>query len=127
MKPTGTYFIPVLLVLISLPASSIELSFPVQSGNHQYQLVDFELPEPIRVRVIDSIGNPVEGVEVFFRIAETPGKAGGFHCSPARAITNEDGIASARVTLGPESGQYQVLARIQGDVATDTILFSFHA
>jgi len=84
-------------------------------------MVDFELPEPIRARVIDSIGNPVEGVEIFFRTAQTPGEAGGFHCNPTSAISNVDGIAVTRVTLGPEPGQYQVLARIQGDLSTDTI------
>lgn len=145
MKHAGTFVISVLLALTALAfphsissqdtlsarpggdVSLVQLSFPVQSGNHQYQLVDFELPEPIRARVTDSVGNPVEGVRVWFRTAEMPGKAGKFHCSPPDAVSNKEGLVTARVTLGPDPGQYQVIARIQGDADADTLLFSFHA
>ncbi len=37
----------------------LHLSYPVSSGNSQQQMVDFTLPEPIRVLVTDGEGQPV--------------------------------------------------------------------
>jgi phosphate:Na+ symporter len=109
------------------PASNLQITFPVQSGNHQYQVAGFELPEPVLARVIDSIGNPVEGIRVYMYTSEKPGKAEGFSCQPSSVVSNEDGIATFRVILGSEAGQYQAMARIEGNIKSDTILFSFHA
>ena len=145
MKPLRTYCIPFLFLITvlfpplhasvqdTIPASedsftpALQLTFPVQSGNHQYQLVDFELPEPIRVRVADPYGNPIEGIRVFFRTVEKPEGAKGFRCLPDSGTSNDVGIAMTQVSLGSVPGQYQVMARIQGNIASDTILFSFHA
>ena len=50
----------------------LHLSVPVSSGNNQQQMVDFTLPEPIRVLVTDGEGQPVPGSTVFFRTASQP-------------------------------------------------------
>ncbi len=105
----------------------LQLSFPVQSGNHQYQLVNFNLPEQVRVKVSDRHGNPAAGVRVFFISAEKPEESEGFRFEPEIAVSNDEGIATTQVRLGSEPGQYRLLARIQGDIAADTILFSFQA
>ena len=103
------------------------LSFPVSSGNHQQQMVDFPLPEPIRVRVTDREGKPVAGCPVFFLPASQPDQSTGFTCLPETAVTDSAGYAACQVTLGSVAGPYQVLARTRGNIQADTLLFSFEA
>lgn len=105
----------------------LHLSFPVNSGNHQQQMVDFTLPEPIRVQVFDGEGQPVCGQTVFFRTASQPGKPGGFSCQPEITITDTAGYATSEITLGSVPGHYQVLVRTQGNIQNDTLLFHFEA
>jgi len=105
----------------------LHLSFPLSSGNHQQQMVDFTLPEPIRVQVRDGEGQPVSGCTVFFRAASQPDKSTGFSCQPEVTLTDSAGFASCAITLGSVPGQYQVLARTQGNIRDDTLLFHFEA
>lgn len=107
--------------------SGFQLDFPLQSGNHQSQIVGFELPQPIRARVTDKEGNPAEGVPVYFQVAEKPEKSTGFRCLDDRVVTDSLGIAVSRVVIGSSPGSYQLMARIQGDLRSDAILFSFTA
>ena len=103
------------------------MTFPVGSGNHQQQMVDFTLPEPIRVLVADRDGKPVPGQTVFFRTAGQPDKSTGFSCQPAVSVTDSTGYAICEVTLGSVPGHYQILARTQGNIQDDTLLFNFDA
>jgi len=103
------------------------LLFPVSSGNYQQQMVDFTLPEPIRVLVTDREGRPVRGSTVYFRTASQPDKATGFSCQPEITVTDTAGHASCQVTLGSVPGHYQVLVRTQGNMQADTLLFHFEA
>jgi len=105
----------------------LHLSFPVASGNNQQQMVDFTLPEPIRVLVTDGDGQPVPGCSVFFRTANQPGKSTGFSCQPEVALTDSAGYATCEITLGSVPGHYQVLVRTQGNIQDDTLLFNFEA
>ncbi len=105
----------------------LHLFFPVNSGNHQQQMVDFTLPEPIRVQVTDGEGRPVCGQTVFFRTASQPGKPSGFSCQPEITITDTAGYATSEITLGSVPGHYQVLVRTQGNIQHDTLLFHFEA
>jgi len=105
----------------------LHLSYPVNSGNHQQQMVDFTLPEPIRVQVTDGEGQPVCGQTVFFRTASQPGKPNGFSCHPEITITDTAGYATSEITLGSVPGHYQVLVRTQGNIQNDTLLFHFEA
>src|SRR5688572_1231093 len=61
------------------------------------------LSERVIVRVVDAASNPLPGVTVTFTAA-----AGG-SVSPATSVTNDDGEASTRWTLGPTPGN-QVLS-----------------
>jgi phosphate:Na+ symporter len=105
----------------------LHMSFPVGSGNNQQQLVDFTLPEQIMVLVTDAHGRPAPGQSVFFIPASQPAQASGFICNPEMAVTDGAGIASCQVTLGSAAGNYQVLARVQGNIQADTLLFNFKA
>ena len=69
------------------------------------------LSERVIVRVVDASNNPLPGVAVTFTVA-----AGG-SVSPATTVTNDDGEASTRWTLGPTPGQ-QVLSVSAGGQST---------
>ena len=45
------------------------------SGDDQLGGAGAELPAPLRVRVLDQFGDPVEDVDVTFSVAENPGEA----------------------------------------------------
>jgi len=105
----------------------LHMSFPVGSGNNQQQMVDFTLPEPIRVLVTDGEGLPVPGQVVIFRTTNKPDKSTGFSCQPEVAVTDTAGHASCQITLGSVPGHYQILVRTQGNIQDDTLLFHFEA
>jgi phosphate:Na+ symporter len=105
----------------------LHMMYPVNSGNHQQQMVDFTLPEPLRVLVTDEKGRPFPGQNVYFRTASQPDKSTGFSLHPEIAITDTAGFASCEVTLGSVAGHYQVFVRTQGNIQADTLLFHFEA
>jgi phosphate:Na+ symporter len=121
------YHRPILVGSDTAFRPDLYLLFPVSSGNYQQQMVDFTLPEPIRVLVTDREGQPVRGSTVYFRTASQPDKATGFSCHPEIAVTDTAGHASCQVTLGSVPGHYQVLVRTQGNMQADTLLFHFEA
>ncbi|HEU0015526.1 MAG TPA: Ig-like domain-containing protein, partial [Longimicrobium sp.] len=65
------------------------------SGDAQTAAAGTELPQPLVVRVTDERGRPVRGQEVSWVVTQ-----GGGSVSPAEAVTDADGLASARWTLG---------------------------
>ena len=74
-------------------------SLALVSGGGQTGGVDTLLPQPITVKVTDSLSNPVSGFLVGFAVA-----SGGGSVSPPNATTNASGQASASWTLGPTVG-----------------------
>lgn len=66
------------------------------AGDAQTGLLGAPLPDSIAVRIVDSYGNPVPGVQVSW----VPGVGNGA-VSPASSPTNAQGIAKTRWTLGP--------------------------
>lgn len=117
--------LPRSMMAVSVP--DLHLSIPVGSGNNQQQMVDFTLPEPVRVLVKDSTGQPVPGCTVYFRTASQPDKSKGFSCQPEITQTDSNGYATCKITLGSVPGHYQVLVRTQGNIRADTLLFNFEA
>ncbi|MGH7471788.1 MAG: Ig-like domain-containing protein, partial [Longimicrobiales bacterium] len=74
-----------------------------------------QLPTPVAVRVLGSDNQPLPGVTVTFSAAQ------GGTVSPASAVTNEDGLASTRWTLGNTAGQNVLTARVSASVSTTII------
>lgn len=74
----------------------------VVSGDLQTGTVGEELPQPLVVRVVDDAGRPVRDQLVNFVVT-----AGGGSVFAGAAITNEDGEARERWTLGTVSGDTQ--------------------
>ena len=61
------------------------------------------LPDSLKVKVTDTLDNPLSNFLVSFSITEGGGKING-SANPQEIFTDEDGIARAQWTLGPISG-----------------------
>jgi hypothetical protein len=72
----------------------------------------------ILFEVLDSNGNPLEGVEVIFDIVVTPG--GGASILPDSASTNSEGIAMVRLYSGTVAGPVTVSATIDLPMTVQT-------
>lgn len=91
-----------LLELLVRPSAT---EIRIVSGNGQSARIGTELPQPLRVRVVDRRGNGVGGVTVEFAV-----KHGGGRVSAARILTASNGEASTRWTLGSVVGEQRVEA-----------------
>jgi len=78
------------------------------SGNGQVQLIGSALPTPLTVRVTAG-GQPKSGVTVVFAVA-----SGSATVAPSSAITDANGQASTRVTLGSSPGDVSITASVNG-------------
>jgi hypothetical protein len=74
----------------------------VVSGDLQTGTVGQELPQPLVVKVVDDAGRPVRDQLVNFRVTH-----GGGSVFAGSAITNREGIAQERWTLGTVAGDTQ--------------------
>jgi adhesin/invasin len=79
------------------------------SGDGQSALVGTSLAEPLVVRAHDGSDNPVAGLAVAWIVRE-----GGGSLAPATSITDADGRASSRWTLGNAPGRNSATAVISG-------------
>jgi hypothetical protein len=95
------------------PAARLEII----AGNAQSAPVLTELPQPVVVKVTDANGHVVNGQVVNFVVT-----AGGGHVFAGTAITNNDGLAQERWTLGGVAGAPQTLEARAVDSATGAAL-----
>ena len=91
-----------------------------ESGDNQSGAVGTALDQPLVVRVVDPLGNPVSGQTVSWSVV------GGGSIDPASSVTGTDGIASAERVLGPTAGTQQALATAEG-LAGSPITFTHTA
>ncbi|WP_340103379.1 filamin/ABP280 repeat domain-containing protein [Rhodohalobacter sp. 8-1] len=84
------------------------------SGDNQNGAVTEQLSNDFVVRVDDAFDNPVPNENVEFAITNTPAGASGQNLSNTSTVTNLDGEASTRLTLGDTPGTYTVEASISG-------------
>lgn len=70
-------------------------------GNNQSGAPGAALRDPAQVRVVDVFGNAVSEVGISFAAT-----SGGGLASPAVAVSDANGVASAEITLGVSSGVY---------------------
>ena len=103
------------LVLLGMASCITEPDVPqpaaleVVSGNHQIQGRGRNLHEPIVVRALDDIAQPMAGVEIDFGL--DPG--GGF-VEPRSAVTDSTGEASVTWVLGDVPGPQFLTAQAAG-------------
>jgi len=96
-------------------AASVNGAGP-DAGDGQSGEVNSTLPEPLIVLVEDAAGNPVPGVTVVWTAT-----LGGGSLDPSTSVTDADGRAQTRWTLGPETGEQQATASVES--VSDTKLF----
>jgi VCBS repeat-containing protein len=80
----------------------------IVSGDNQSAPVGSALPDSLVVRVTDSNGNPVAGVQVDW----TTDGAGGV--SPSSGVSDDDGLAAAERVLGTSAGTHTTQAASAG-------------
>ena len=66
------------------------------------------LEEPVKLKVVDDNGNPVENAKVYFSISSSPEKKLSAVCNPAKTVTDKEGIAQTKVKIGEDTGVYRV-------------------
>jgi alpha-tubulin suppressor-like RCC1 family protein len=84
------------------PKAGPPASLAVVSGDEQRAPVGQDLPQPLVVKVTDARGRPVEGQLVNFRVA-----SGGGSVYAGSSLTNKDGLAQERWTLGTVAADSQ--------------------
>ncbi len=89
------------------------------AGDGQSARTGSELPASLVVRVVDDQGNPVPAATVTWSVA-----AGGGTISPASTATDDQGLVSARWTLGPTPGPNSADATVPG---VNPVTFSANA
>jgi hypothetical protein len=78
------------------------------SGDGQGGPVGAALAEPLVVRVVDPLGNPVSGQTVTWT------SIGGGTVDPASSVTGANGESSTQRTLGPSAGEQSTQAAAEG-------------
>jgi hypothetical protein len=104
----------------SQPASPrVTARLEILAGNGQTGAPGEELPNALTVRALDSIGRPVSGQIINFRVVQ-----GGGSVFAGANVTGADGIAREFWTLGPRGGEAQVLeARAVDNATSQKIVF----
>jgi hypothetical protein len=92
-----------------LPNEGRPAALAVVTGNNQTASGGQALPNPLVVRATDSQDRPVGQIRVAFVVT-----AGGGTTQPDTAVTDNDGRASSRWTLGMSPGTQTVAARVVG-------------
>jgi hypothetical protein len=93
--------------------SRIPASMEIVSGQGQSGTAGAELPNPLVARVLTSSGQPVPGQIVNFRVLK-----GGGSVFAGAAVTNNDGLAQERWTLGKSVPDSQVVEARAVDAST---------
>ncbi|HEY1333677.1 MAG TPA: Ig-like domain-containing protein, partial [Myxococcaceae bacterium] len=89
--------------------ASIPTSLVRVSGDDQTAPAGFQLPDSLVVRLLDDNGNGVGGRTVTWVVPSGAGVV-----SPVNAVTNVDGFAVTRWTLGPTVGSFTLSAVFSG-------------
>jgi hypothetical protein len=94
---------------LTLPDDSSPAALRAVSGDGQQGTVGSMLDEPLVVRLTDASARPIAGVPIVFEFTSDVPAA---QVDPEQGETNSEGVASAEVRLGSETGSHQVEARV---------------
>jgi hypothetical protein len=112
---------------LTLPGSSATgLELSVVGGDSQIGTVGQFLPQPVKVQVTADDGTPMAGRRIAFLTSSGDADAG---FEPDTAVTNPQGEAFARWSLGTAPGTYMGEARVvaEGDTAVKSVSFQADA
>jgi Big-like domain-containing protein len=105
------------LLLPEPPGGGDNVALSKYHGDEQIGTVGEQLPFPLEVRVLTARELPAAGREIAFAVSDP---ASG-QVSPAVAITNADGVATARWVLGTTAGPHVVTAQLVGGEAENQV------
>lgn len=94
-------------VFDATPLSAAPASDTIIGGNGETATIGAALPDSIAIRARDKYGNPAAGDTVHWTIT-----GGGGTVSPLASVTNANGVAKARWTMGPVSTTNTLTATI---------------
>jgi phosphate:Na+ symporter len=97
------------------------------SGDRQHQVILQPLTKPFSVIVTNKLGKRIEGVTVYFEMAQIPDGSWQYEVMPQVAVTDSLGVAVSYFTLGSVVGEYQVSARIVTTEPHSFVLFTAYA
>ena len=104
----------------SEPGVQVPAALQIVAGDEQEGVVGEELPGPIMVRVLDDDGDPIQGQLVNFRVT-----AGGGAVFAGASLTNAQGIAQERWTLGTSTvEEHRIEARAVDPETGAAIVFA---
>ena len=101
-------------------------SLAYSSGNNQQGTVTAQLTDPFVVQVLDSLSNPVEGTSVTFSVDSVgayPEGGNDYVIHTVSALTDANGYASTKFTLGSKAGFYLVSAH-NSQLRNSPVVFS---
>jgi phosphate:Na+ symporter len=70
------------------------------------------LEKPMKLKLIDDNGNPVENAKVYFSVSSSPEKKTTAVCSPSKVMTDKDGVAETNIKIGEKTGVYTIDAEV---------------
>jgi adhesin/invasin len=91
------------------------------SGDNQQATVGTQLPQQLRVRVLDRLGSPIQGMQVHFVMSANGGEISVFN-----GLSNADGDVETTWTLGTLAAAHTVTASVNG-VEGATAVFGANA
>jgi phosphate:Na+ symporter len=83
----------------------------LEGGNQEAYTGEY-LDKPVKLKVVDKTGAPVENAKVYFSVASSPEKKVTAKCNPSSTTTNKEGIAETKIKVGEETGVYNIEAEI---------------
>jgi alpha-tubulin suppressor-like RCC1 family protein len=89
------------------------------SGDQQVGPIAQTLTQPIKVKVVDAGGQPVQGATVTFSV-----RAGGGSLNPVANVSGADGIVTTTWTLGSTLGANKAVAVLTGAFVLDSAVFN---
>ncbi len=97
------------------------------AGDRQTGVANFVLPLSVQIRVLDAIGQPVNGSSIVFRIVAGDGKVEG--TDSTTVPSDENGFAAAMWRLGKTAGLQKVRAYVvdQPEIFMDFIATATHS
>jgi len=109
--------------LLIKPQTANQFNF---SGDRQYQTVENTLTKPIRVQVVDSNYIGVSNIPINFELISQPEKSSGFKIYSSQVVSDSNGFASTRISLGSQPGSYLISASsMQGK--SNLLVYKIHA
>jgi hypothetical protein len=110
-------------VVVFEPLPQVPDSIVLVSGNNQTGVVGTTLPQPLVVRVLDKVKQPVKSYPVRFAVVLGGGSLAGK--SQFDALTDSSGLASAALTLGTVAGHDNNVIEVRVDSAANSPVIYF--